>query len=214
VDRTSLILVGGGEHARVVAESVMSLPQFELLGFVDPEGCPETVRRLGLRWLGGEEVLAEYSGALGVLGVGATRPDGRRRNIVARLEARLRGWATVIDPAASVSATATIAPGVVVLPGVVINSGARVGLHAVINTAAVIEHDVDVGDFAFIGSGAVLGGGAAVEADAFVGLGARLRDHRKIGKGAMVGMGAVIVKDVSPGVTVVGVPARPLDGKP
>jgi acetyltransferase-like isoleucine patch superfamily enzyme len=51
-----------------------------------------------------------------------------------------------------------------------------------------------VGDRASIGSGAVLLGGI------------------RIGEGALVGAGAVVTKDVAPGETVAGVPARLLRG--
>jgi acetyltransferase EpsM len=44
--------------------------------------------------------------------------------------------------------------------------------------------------------------------DAYVGLGARVRDHIVIGNGATVAMGSVVVAHVPPGVTVRGVPAR------
>jgi acetyltransferase-like isoleucine patch superfamily enzyme len=43
-----------------------------------------------------------------------------------------------------------------------------------------------------------------------VGAGAVIRQGIQIGDGAVVGAGAVVVKDVPPGVTVVGVPARVL----
>ena len=45
---------------------------------------------------------------------------------------------------------------------------------------------------------------------AYVGSGALIRQGITIGAGAVVGMGAVVVRDVAPGETVVGNPARVL----
>ncbi len=47
-----------------------------------------------------------------------------------------------------------------------------------------------------------------VEDDASIGSGATILCGVRIGKGAMVGAGAVVTKDVPPGKTVVGNPAR------
>ena len=45
---------------------------------------------------------------------------------------------------------------------------------------------------------------------ALIGAGAVLLPGITIGEGAMVGAGAVVTKDVAPGTTVIGNPARPL----
>ena len=45
---------------------------------------------------------------------------------------------------------------------------------------------------------------------AFVGTGAIILPGVEIGEGAVVGAGAVVTKDVSPGITAIGVPARVL----
>jgi acetyltransferase-like isoleucine patch superfamily enzyme len=47
-----------------------------------------------------------------------------------------------------------------------------------------------------------------VDDDASIGSGATIMCGIRIGKGAMVGAGAVVTKDVAPGTTVVGNPAR------
>ena len=49
-----------------------------------------------------------------------------------------------------------------------------------------------------------------VEDDASIGSGATILCGVRIGKGALIGAGAVVTKDVPPGATVAGVPARPL----
>ncbi len=213
--RTPLVLVGGGEHARVVAEAALSTEDaFDLLGFVDPEECRDTVRRLGVRRLGDDTALRSHRSAMGVLGIGAVGPGHSREEVVARLSSTLAGWAIVIHRAAWVSPSATIGEGTVVMAGAVINTGAQVGAHCVVNTGAVVEHDVILGDFVFLGPGCVIGGGARVETGAFVGIGASIRDHHLVGAGAQVGMGAVVVRDVQPGATVTGVPARSQERAP
>jgi serine O-acetyltransferase len=43
-----------------------------------------------------------------------------------------------------------------------------------------------------------------------VGTGAQILQYINIGENAVVGSGACVVKDVEPGITVVGIPAKPL----
>ena len=50
-----------------------------------------------------------------------------------------------------------------------------------------------------------------VEDEASIGSGATILGGVRIGAGALVGAGAVVTKDVAPGATVVGNPARQLD---
>ncbi len=203
-----LILIGGGEHARVVAEAVRSAGGAELLGFVDPKPCADTVRRLGVTRLGDDGALEKFPGAQGVIGFAALGTRELRRSVVDRLTPRLAGWATVVHRTAWVSPTAAVGPGTVIMAGAVVQSGAFIGEHCVINSGAVVEHDVEIGDFAQVAPGAVVGGGARLGPDCYLGLGARVRDHVHVGPEAVVGMGAVVVADVAAGRLVMGIPAR------
>lgn len=204
-----LIVIGGGGHARVVTEAIVSNPGgYRLGGFVDPGTGDEGMKQTGLRWLGGDEAVGNHPGAWGVLGVGALGPESRRREIVTRLDPNLAGWASVVHQKAYVSPSATVGQGSVILPGAILQAGARIGAHCVVSDGAVVEHDAVLGDYAIVSPGAVVGGGAVVGSGAFVGLRAVIRDHRSVGDGALVGMGAVVVTDVDSGAVVIGNPAR------
>jgi acetyltransferase EpsM len=203
-----LILIGGGEHSRVVAEAARAEGQGELLGFVDPEPCAETIRRLGVPRLGDDSALDEHPGAWGVLCMAAFGSLAARKRIVARLSPKLAGWATVIHPSAWVSPTAIVESGSVIMAGAVLQSGARVGPHSVVNSGAIVEHDVEMSAFSHAGPRVVLGGGARVGEGAYIGMGAAVRDHVTIGAEALIGMGAVVVGNVETGRRVLGVPAR------
>ena len=204
-----IVVIGGGEHARVVMETLRAgFAAGELLGFVDPEACEETSGRLGVRRLGGEDALGGYPGALGLLGFAALETRSRREEAVRRLTPLLSGWAVVVHPAAWVSPTATLGEGTVIMAGAVVQTGARIGAHCVINTGAIVEHDAVLGDHAQLAPGATLGGAVRVGPSAYIGLGAAVRDHTSVGAGATVGMGAVVVRDVPNGARVMGVPAR------
>lgn len=210
---TRVVLIGGGEHARVVVELLHDLGDvFEVLGFVDPEPCAEMVERFGVPRLGDDGALSPSLHAMALLGVGAIGSPAIRRRLVSRLNPIVEGWVHAVHRRAAVSATARIAEGAVVMAGAVVQTGAFIGAHAVVNTGAIVEHDVHVGAFAQVAPGATVGGGARIEDGAYIGLGAVVRDHRTVGKDAVVAMGAVVIEDVPAGARVQGVPARMVAG--
>jgi UDP-3-O-[3-hydroxymyristoyl] glucosamine N-acyltransferase len=72
-----------------------------------------------------------------------------------------------------------------------------------------IAHNVQVGKHCLIIAQAELSGSVVVEDNCWIGPRACVREHLRIGKGSLVGIGSVVVKDVEPGTTVYGVPAKP-----
>ena len=192
----SLILIGAGEHARVVAEAAAA-SGWTLLG------CTGNDMGKGLPMLAGEPpVDVSWHAAF----VGNARTFAGRRERVLAMPPRI--WATIVHPSAVVSPSARLGVGTVILPGAIVQSGAVIGDHVVINTGVIVEHDVMIGDFSVLATAAATGGGAVIGVGCYLGLGCRIRDHVAIGDGAVVGMGAVVVKPVAAGVTVTGIPAR------
>lgn len=86
--------------------------------------------------------------------------------------------------------------------------GVRIGDHGCVKRSASIGHETTAEEFVFIGPGATLCGRIAIGAGAYIGAGAVVRDGLVIGEDSTVGMGAVVVRDVPPGSTVLGNPAR------
>ena len=209
-----LILIGGGEHARVVADAAVSSGEWEVVAVADPSPAADALaQRLGVARLADDDGLRQRLASTDpesrpwlLVAVGAV-VDGRvRQQVAGRFEQER--WASVVHATAWVSPSAMIEAGTVVMAGAVVNAGARVGAHAIVNTGAVVEHDVVVGAFTRVGPGATIGGATVIGADVLLGLGAAVRDHIAVGDGATVGMGAVVTSDVAAGDTVAGVPAR------
>lgn len=86
--------------------------------------------------------------------------------------------------------------------------GTRLGSHNVIRASGFVGHDSIVGDYCFIGPNVSLCGDTRLGSGTFIGAGATVLPHLSIGPGATVGAGAVVTRDVLPGDTVVGVPAK------
>ena len=214
IGATSLVVVGGGEHARVVVEAARSRPdRWRVLAFADPDPASRLARlEPGLENIGDDEALRawfarrRHDPAHLILGVGGgTRPGGRSAVVAGFGGAE---WATVVHAAATVSPSSVLAPGAFIGAAAVVQAGASISRHAIVNSGAILEHDVRLGEFSHVGPGAAVGGGTEIGVGVFVGLGARIRDHVAIGDGARIGMGAVVVGDVAAGEVVVGVPAR------
>jgi acetyltransferase EpsM len=205
----NLVVIGAGEHGRVVAECArLSTEAWSVFGFVDDLECTDLVERFGIKRLGNDGTLSNYPDVHGVLGFGSFKSRSAREAAVGRIDSVIAGWATVTHRAAFVSPTSSVGAGTVVMAGAVIQTGAIIGKHCVINSSATIEHDVVVGDYTLIGPGAVVGGAVVIGRGVYVGLGASVRDHIQLGDYAVIGMGAAVVRDIKDNAVVRGVPAR------
>lgn len=73
-----------------------------------------------------------------------------------------------------------------------------------------VGHDAVIGEDCELAPGVVVGGHVEIGDRVRMGVNACVRPFVKIGDGARIGCGAVVVKDVPPGETWVGNPARKL----
>ncbi len=206
--RPRLVIVGAGEHGRVMADVVREQDQVELLGFVD--GNPELVGRD----VDGAPVLAKPSEPGWIEAHGVTHflvaigNNAIRAAKYRKMQDRgLAPW-SAIHPTAVIANSAAIGAGTQIVAGVVVNPGALIGQDVILNTACSIDHDCRIGDHAFVAPGARLGGAVKVGQLALLGIGAIVLPGVSIGDRAIVGAGAVVTRDLASGVVAIGCPAR------
>lgn len=109
-----------------------------------------------------------------------------------------------------------------ILTGIEIHPGARIGRRFFIDhgMGVVIGETAEIGDDVTLYQGVTLGGTAlhrtkrhpTIGDGVIVGSGAQVLGSFTVGAGARIGANAVVLGPVPPGVTVVGIPARPVGG--
>jgi sugar O-acyltransferase (sialic acid O-acetyltransferase NeuD family) len=109
-----------------------------------------------------------------------------------------------------------LGPGAVLCGHTTITSNVRIGRSFHLNLYSYVAHDCVIGDYVTFAPFVACNGNTVIEDGAYIGTGAVIRQGTPekpliIGAGAVVGMGAVVTKDVAPGATVVGNPARVLE---
>lgn len=208
-----VIGLGAGGHARVLLDMLRMDQKYEIVGLLDPDPLLKNQMVDGVPILGGDEWLAlAYSRGIRHFFVGVGSAGSTKKRVALYSEAVKNGLSpiSIIHPSAVISPRVSIDVGATIMARVVVNPGAVIGINVTLNTGSIVEHDCRVGNHVHIATAGVLCGGVDVGAGAHVGAGSVIRQYIRIGENAVVGAGAVVVRDVPPGVTVAGVPAKPL----
>lgn len=110
------------------------------------------------------------------------------------------------------------------LTGIEIHPAAKLGRRLVIDhgMGVVIGETAEIGDDVYMYHQVTLGGTSSEQGKrhptlgngVIIGAGAKVLGAITVGDNARVGANAVVVKDVAPDTTVVGIPARPVDRAP
>lgn len=201
---------GLAREAAAVAEALRGAGEpLEVVGFIDVALQPGEIVG-GLPILGDEAWFATAEGR-GVLAVPALGDPGLRRRSVEAVERYGGAFTSLIHPTVSRGPRVTIGNGCLLLPMSSLTTDISIADFVSINPGCTLGHDVRVGRFVNLSPGTRLSGFVEVEEGADLGAGSVVLPGLTVGAGAVIGAGGVAVRDVGPGLTVVGVPARPLE---
>ena len=197
-----IVIVGAGSLGREVLAALRAANQ-PVAGFLVDPGHRQALSIHGVEvrddpseWIGRED-------ASFVLAVG----DGRMR---ARLARDLSGaaFASAVHPAATIGPYVACGEGLMVIGPSSFTTDIAMGAHVLVNPGCSVAHDCSIGAFVSLSPGVALAGRVVVEEGAFLGVGAVVAPGCRVGAWSVVGAGAAVIRDVAPGTTVAGVPAR------
>lgn len=202
---SSLILLGGGGHARACIDVIELEGKFAIVGIIesheDSEECKSKYPILGSD-ANLQTLLANTPFAF--IAIGQINSPEIRMNVFNKLKFYNTNIPVIKSPLAYCSKNSDIGEGSILMHGSVVNSGAIIGENCIINSLSLIEHDVQIGAHCHISTGARINGGVTVGEGCFIGSGAVIKEGIHIGDRAIIGAGQVILKNISAGARIKG----------
>jgi sugar O-acyltransferase (sialic acid O-acetyltransferase NeuD family) len=216
---TQIAIYGAGGFAREVAwlvsECCTPANDYRVVCFIDDNPATHGTLLNDVPVLGLVAAYRQFPDAGLVGGVGAPQT---RQLLMEKSAAAGFGFATIIHPLVARSRWLEIGRGTVICAGNILTTNIVLGKHVQINLSCTVGHDVIMGDYTTLAPGVHVSGWVHFGKRVYVGTGANIingsQDHPLIiGDDAVIGAGACVTKSVDAGLTVVGVPAKPLQRK-
>ena len=209
-----IAIIGAGGFAREVAWLINDINQaayvWNLLGYI--ESNSELVGQAcgTSSIIGDDDFLMSYNRELAVvIGIGDPK-------VIERIHQRIKHqpnlrFPNLIHPSVIWDrAHVQLGCGNIICAGNILTTDIRIGSFNILNLASTYGHDVVIGDYCVINPGVNLSGRVRVGDACLLGTGAVVLERLVIGDHVTVGGGAVVTKNIESGLTVVGIPAKPI----
>jgi len=209
----ALVIVGAGGFGRETLDVVRAIDPFgsrwQFVGFV-ADSKPEAglLERIDASFLGDDE--AFLKDPIATHYVVAIGDPTLRRRVAERYDAANLLPVSLIHPSAWIGSDVEVGEGVVVCAHTSITTNIRIGRHVHIDRLATVGHDSVIEDYVTLHPSSIISGGVHVSSGSRVGSNACVLPGVFVSQNVILGAGAVLTKDADPGVTYVGVPARPV----
>jgi sugar O-acyltransferase (sialic acid O-acetyltransferase NeuD family) len=206
---TSIVVIGGGGHAKVVMSILRKMKAYRILGYTD---LRDSGTLLGFPYLGSDIEFASRSvepdTQNAVLAVGQVGLGTVRQQVWQELQSHHLCFPFIVSPHAIVNEEVSGGEAAMVMDGAVVNFGTALGRGAIVNTNSTVEHDVVIKDWVHIAPGSTICGGVTVGQFSMIGAGATVIQGIKIADSCVVGAGATVICDLTESGVYVGSPAR------
>ncbi len=200
MNKTPILLLGAGGHARACIDVIEQEEHFTVAGLLGLPGEVGT-KILGYPVLATDadlpDLVGEYKHAL--VTVGQIKTPEMRIRLFDLLERNGFLMPVVISPHAYVSTHAQLGAGTIVMHGAVVNAGAVIGRNCILNSQSLVEHDVTISDHCHISTAAAINSGVRIGAGSFIGSNSSVRQCINIGTGCLIGMGQRVIADCKAG---------------
>ncbi len=207
-----IVILGSSGVGRFVLHSIQEInlisKTWNIFGFIDDDLSKNDSYVDGIPVLGTSSWLKDNPGVAVVI---ALSDPAVKYRLVGRLqEFGCTNFPAIVHPHTWIAKDVTVGDGSIIYPGTSINVGSKIGRFVMINMNCAVGHDVTVEDYSFLAPNVGIGGNTHISKGCVVGIGSSVKQSITIGEWSVLGAGSAVIRNVDPGQTVGGVPAKPI----
>lgn len=211
--RKRLIIVGAGDFAREVLWAAQDIPEthsdWEPFGFLDdaPDEAQIRMQRLGvtLPVIGTIRDHQPSRDCVYISGIGSPKAKLATCEL---LQSREAAFVNIVHPTAVVAPSAILGVGVLLWRQALVSVNATLGNHVTLQFCSAVGHDSILGDGCTLSGFTETTGHVRLGRGVFMGSHSVVLPGKQVEDDATIGAGSVVIRRVTAGSTVFGVPAK------
>lgn len=205
-----LIIFGAGDVGKFIAYNISLFDgKYSILGFMDEDENKVGNSLCGLPVFGIDYLQSNNTDNLCMV-IAISSPKVKE-NIIKRLLPYDIEFPNFISSNSWLSKGVKSGRGIIIYPNTTINYESEIEDFVIINAGCSIGHNVTIGQFATLAPGVKLAGFTRIDKGAELGIGCCTRQGIRVGSGSIIGGQTMLIKDVEPGKTVVGIPGKVIE---